>query len=51
MSEKIEVSVILLVYNHGKYLHKTLDEFVMQETNFKFEMSFHQIIHPKTISV
>lgn len=33
----IRVSIICTVYNHEKFLHKCLDGFVMQRTNFKFE--------------
>ena len=32
------VSVICLVYNHEKYLRKCLDGFVMQKTDFAFEV-------------
>lgn len=35
------VSVICTVYNHEKYLRKCLDGFVMQKTNFKFEVIVH----------
>ena len=35
------VSVICTVYNHEKYLRKCLDGFVMQKTNFKFEVLIH----------
>ena len=41
MSEEIMVSVNCLVYNHEKYLRKCLDGFVMQKTNFKFEVLIH----------
>lgn len=41
MSEEIMVSVICTVYNHEKYLRKCLDGFVMQKTNFKFEVLIH----------
>lgn len=34
----IMVSVLCLVYNHEKYLRKCLDGFVMQETDFKYEV-------------
>lgn len=34
----IKVSVCCLVYNHEKYLRKCLDGFVMQKTNFAFEV-------------
>lgn len=34
----IKVSVCCTVYNHEKYLRKCLDGFVMQKTNFAFEV-------------
>ena len=34
----IKVSVFCLVYNHEKYLRKCLDGFIMQKTNFEFEV-------------
>lgn len=34
----MEVSVFCTVYNHEKYLRKCLDGFVMQKTNFEFEV-------------
>lgn len=40
-SNEIMVSVICTVYNHEKYLRKCLDGFVMQKTNFKFEVLVH----------
>lgn len=39
--EKIEVSVWCLAFNHEKYIRKTLDGFVSQKTNFKFEVLVH----------
>lgn len=39
--EEIAVSAYCLVYNHEKYLRKCLDGFVMQKTNFKFEVIVH----------
>lgn len=41
MNSDIMVSVCCLVYNHEKYLRKCLDGFVMQKTNFKFEVLIH----------
>lgn len=41
MNDEIMVSVSCLVYNHAKYLRKCLDGFVMQKTNFKFEVLIH----------
>ena len=37
----IEVSVLCLAYNHEKYIRQTLDGFVMQKTNFRFEIIVH----------
>lgn len=43
MSEEqnIKVSVYCLAYNHEKYIRKTLDGFVMQKTNFAYEVFVH----------
>lgn len=41
MDEEIKVSVICTAYNHEKYIRKALDGFVMQETNFPFEVIIH----------
>lgn len=41
MDEQVKVSIICNVYNHVKYLNKCLDGFVMQKTNFKFEVLIH----------
>ena len=35
------VSICCLVYNHEKYLRQCLDGFLMQKTNFKFEVLIH----------
>ncbi len=37
----IMVSVTCLAYNHEKYIRKTLDGFVMQRTNFRYEVIVH----------
>ena len=39
--DDIKVSVICLVYNHAQFLRPCLDGFVMQKTNFKFEVIIH----------
>lgn len=39
--KKYEVTVYCLVYNHAKYLHKTLEGFVNQETNFPYRVIIH----------
>lgn len=41
MNNEIMVSVCCLVYNHEKYLRQCLDGFIMQKTNFKFEVLVH----------
>lgn len=41
MNEDIKVSVICTVYNHEKYLRRCLDGFVMQKTNFAYEVWVH----------
>lgn len=40
-NNEIMVSVCCLVYNHEKYLRKCLDGFLMQKTNFKYEILIH----------
>ena len=37
----IIVSVCCLAYNHEPYIRQCLDGFVMQKTNFKFEVLIH----------
>lgn len=41
MSDKIKVSICCLVFNHEKYLRKCLDGFVMQKTDFEYEVLIH----------
>lgn len=38
---EIAVSVICNAYNHGKYIRDAMEGFVMQKTNFKFEVLVH----------
>ncbi len=40
-TNEIMVSVACLAFNHEKYIRKTLDGFVMQKTNFRFEVIIH----------
>ncbi len=43
MSEdRIMVTVFCTAFNHGKYIKQCLDGFVMQKTNFKFEVIIHE---------
>lgn len=37
-TKEIMVTVCCLAYNHEKYIRKALDSFVMQKTNFNFEV-------------
>jgi len=38
LNNEILVSVLCLAYNHEKYIRQCLDGFVMQKTNFKYEV-------------
>lgn len=38
---EVMVSVICATYNHAPFLHKALDGFLMQKTNFRFEVIIH----------
>ena len=38
MENEVKVSVLCMAYNHAKYIRKCLDGFVMQKTNFKYEV-------------
>lgn len=39
--QPLMVSIKCLAYNHEKYIRKTLEGFVMQKTNFRFEAIVH----------
>ncbi|MBR3141976.1 MAG: glycosyltransferase family 2 protein [Clostridiales bacterium] len=41
MDNDVAVSVICNAFNHGKYIRDTLNGFVMQKTDFKFEVLVH----------
>ena len=40
-NENIKVSIICNTYNHEKFIAQALDGFIMQKTNFKFEILVH----------
>lgn len=41
MTQDVEVSVICTVYMHEDFLRKCLDGFIMQKTNFRYEVLVH----------
>jgi glycosyltransferase involved in cell wall biosynthesis len=41
-AEDILVSICCVTYNHEKYLRQCSDGFVMQKTNFPFEILVHE---------
>ncbi len=41
MGNDVEVSVICNAYNHGRYIRDALNGFVMQKTDFKYEVLVH----------
>jgi len=41
MGSDIEVSIVCNAYNHGKYIRDALNGFVMQKTDFKYEILVH----------
>lgn len=50
--EEILVSVSCLAYNHENYIQKCLDGFLMQKTNFAFEILIHDDASTdKTVSI
>ena len=40
-SNEIVVSIVCEVFNHEQYLERCLQGFVMQKTNFKYEILIH----------
>ena len=41
MDDKPLVSICCITFNHAPYLKECLDGFVMQQTNFKYEVIIH----------
>lgn len=41
MKDDIKVSICCLTYNHERYIAKTLDGFLAQKTDFKYEILIH----------
>ncbi len=39
--DEVKVTVLCLAYNHAKFIRKALDGFVMQKTDFPFEVLVH----------
>ena len=39
--DEIILSIHCLTYNHEKYIAEAIDSFLMQKTNFKFEILIH----------
>lgn len=42
MESKILVSIICIVYNHEKFIEKAIKGFLMQKTNFSYEILIHE---------
>ena len=41
MEKDIKVSICCITYNHAPYIRQCLDGFLMQKTDFKFEVLIH----------
>ena len=41
MKDEIKVSVLCMTYNHEQYIKSALDSFLMQKTNFEYEIIVH----------
>ncbi|WP_111709643.1 glycosyltransferase family 2 protein [Lutibacter citreus] len=41
MNDKLLVSICCITYNHEKFIKQCLDGFLMQQTNFEFEILIH----------
>ncbi|KAB0302217.1 glycosyltransferase family 2 protein [Vibrio fortis] len=45
-NDRVEVSVIIVAYNHQKYIEQTLSSILEQETKFDFEVIIHDDCTP-----
>lgn len=41
MEDNIKISILCIAYNHEKFIRECLDGFIMQKTNFKYEVIIH----------
>ncbi len=41
MKNNIKLSVICITYNHAKFIRQTIESFLLQETDFEFEVLIH----------
>lgn len=41
MENEVKVSICCITYNHEKYIEQAIKSFLMQETNFKYEILIH----------
>jgi len=48
MNEEVLVSISCLTYNHAPYIKDCLNGFLIQKTNFKYEVLIHDI---STVSI
>lgn len=46
MQDDIMVSVVCIAYNHERFIRQALESFVVQKTNFKFEILVHDDASP-----
>ena len=40
-SDQVDVSILCLTYNHAPYIERTLNSFLNQKVNFKYEILIH----------
>ena len=41
VNSEIKVTIICKIFNHEPYIRRTLDSFVNQKTNFRYEILLH----------